>query len=871
MRDALRHTAFLSCRAAVVLFLLSCVLCSSNNSTTDVPATPVPSDAAEKGTPIAFQAEISKMLDILINSLYTKRAVFLRELISNGSDALDKIRVLYLTNPMEPLNDMGESPEMSISIRVNTTTNQIIVRDGGIGMTKSDMVDHLGSLGSSGTKRFFERLQAAQASGGDGAATGSNKLIGQFGVGFYSAFLVGDRVRVASKSDESDTQYVWESTGNGEYFIYPDPRGNTLGRGTEITIDVKADAREFVDAYKIKSTVHEYSEFIGFPIYLEEMVSAPKTTKTRPHSPGNDTNFNGTVIEPDNSSDVSEGLSDETASMELRRVRINKNRPIWTRPMSELSEEDYSSFYTSFFSDYQKPLYYSHFHVEGEIEMDSILFIPSRVEENIFTDDAAVEHNMKLYVQRVFITDDFHSLLPTYLNFVKGVIDSNDLPLNVSREVLQESRILRIIKKKIVRKALTMFSDIAERDQEIIRTQETGNESSTTATSPGTKHLTTVTYPTFWQLYGKHIRRGIVEDSSNRGRLSKLLRYYSTRNQTELTSLQSYVDRMPENQRSIFFLTGESVAALEQSPLLDDAREQGVEVLYMTDPIDEFVITHISTFEGKKMINLADDSGALLDETAVSRAIYNKRRERYLVFLRWLRDLFGRDNVHRVLLTKRRVQGAFLLSHQAGHVSARFAKILREQTLGSDAKMPSASRVLEVNYRHPLVQEMYHRTAVNPDDEVAKDIAWALFDTANLQAEFPIHNLTEYVRRIYRLLHVSVDIDADAGLLPADDDDYTTSEKEQEDAQKYINMRNDGVHFVEDDMLDPRNESAETAATESQPSATSEEADAPTSLEAEEEAEGGSGTAETAAADPMPQENVNANAENDDDDDEEDL
>ncbi|CAM39934.1 putative heat shock protein 90 [Leishmania braziliensis MHOM/BR/75/M2904] len=734
-----------------------------------------------RGSPITFQAEVSKMLDILVNSLYTNHAVFLRELISNGSDALDKIRVLYLTSPKEPLTKDGETPTMDLRISFDNENHELILRDGGIGMTKEELTQHLGSLGSSGTKHFLEKLQE-----GSGAVGGDqSNLIGQFGVGFYSVFLVGNRVRVASKSDDSDEQYVWESKGDGEYFLYPDPRGNTLGRGTEITIELKPEDQEFLSAETIKKTIHQYSEFINFPIYVQEEVEVKPKTEIRTSEPGAEVGFmKEVVVEEDNNGE------EKVPRMEKRWTLINENRPIWTRQIGNVTEEEYIKFYKAFSGDYRDPLYFSHFKVEGEVDFDSILFIPSTVDPASFSDDKAnPSTNIKLYVRRVFITDEFRDLLPRYLNFVKGIVDSNDLPLNVSREVLQESRILRVIKKKLVRKALNMFANIAAQDVEIANKDHAEDPAPS-----GHTHLKKPTYAKFWDLFGKHLRLGAITDSNNRNRLMKLFRYKSSASETEYISLQAYVDRMKKGQKGIYYLSGDSVDRIKKSPVLEDALNHGFEVIFMTDPIDEYAVSHLTDFAGNKLINLAKEGVAFEETDSRQRVVDKKRREKYNSLFTHLRGIFGYSEVRKVILTRRMTNEAFIVSSGDNQITARLASIMRGQSMSLADQKVTAERVLEVNYRHPLVDEMFKRFTVNEDDEVATDIAWVLYDTANLQAEFPVADVAAYAKRINRLLRSSVDLNADDSLLPPDDDEYTVFDTETEEEKP----TNDAEYTVSD-------------------------------------------------------------------------
>ncbi|ORC90133.1 lipophosphoglycan biosynthetic protein [Trypanosoma theileri] len=677
--------------------------------------------AQDKGKPVAFQAEVSKMLDILINSLYTNRAVFLRELISNGSDALDKIRMLYLTAPKEPVNKDGVAPTLDMHVSIDPSNKTLTLRDGGIGMTREELENHLGSLGTSGTKRFMEKLQESKDA----------SLIGQFGVGFYSAFLVADRVRVASKSDDSDKQWVWESAGDGQYYIYEDERGNTLGRGTEITLEMKPDALEFLNSDNVRRIVHQYSEFVHFPIYMEK------------------------------------GDKWEV---------VNENKPIWTRKPSEVTEEEYVKFYKALTHDYRSPMYYSHFTVEGEVEFSSVLFIPEEATQDIFINNENTRDNIKLYVRRIFITDEFRELLPRYLSFVRGVVDSNDLPLNVSREVLQESRILRVIKKKLVRKALGMISEIAETDARIKdEMKDKPKDENKTEDKGSIKHPKEPLYPKFWAQFGKHIRLGILEDANNRGRLAKLLRYASSKSNGTLISLQEYTDRMKPDQKNIYYLTGDSVDKMKQSPHMEEALQRDVEVIFMTDAIDEYVVGQIHDFANKKLINLAKEGAQFDEQTDKEKAIEKKRIEKYRPLTDRLARMFKRSNVRKVILTKRQTSEPFILSSQEGELTARMVNIMNQQAISSMQQMHH-TRVLEINYRHPLVQDLLKRFEADPKDQVAVDVAWVLFGTANLQAEFPITDQAMFAKRMNRLLRGRVGISTDDTLLPPDDDEYDISD-----------------------------------------------------------------------------------------------
>lgn len=728
-----------------------------------------------KGSPVAFGADVAKVLDIFIHALYMNRNIFLREIISNGSDALDKIRFMYLTNPKEPKNDNGETPTLDIRIRVDKEKRQFIMRDGGVGMTKEDMTNNLGSLGSSGTKNFLEKMKENSDNNNDG------NLIGQFGVGFYSVFLVADRITVASKNDASDKQWVWESTGDGTYFIYEDERGNTLGRGTELTLQMKRDADEYLDTDKIKEIVHKYSEFIHFPIYVE-VTKTEKVPKAKTESDD----------EKPESEDKDEDKEEETEEViKTEWELINENKPIWTRKVNEITEDEYNQFYKSMTKDYADPLYYTHFSAEGGMVFTSILYIPPRAPSNVF-DPTATQNNIRLYVRRVFITDEFRDLLPRYLNFIRGVVDSDDLPLHVSREILQENRILKVIKKNLVRKALTMISDIADSDRKLDGQEDKEDkDEEEEKESTGNKKLTAATYGKFWEEYGKALRLGMIEDGNNRARLTKLLRYRSSRAEDKWVSLQDYVSRMPKKQKAIYYISGESLDKIRQSPVLEDATRRDIEVIYMTDAIDEYVVGHITDFNGKKLVNLAKEGANFEEETKKDKAIAAKRKEKYTPLFNWWRDLLG-EKVTKVVITKRKTSEPLIISSRQHDITARMANIIKGQALGDkQAHEQTTKRVLELNHVHPLIDEVFKRIQVDPKDKLAEDLALVLYDTANLQNGFDIEDTLAYSRRINRMLRASVDIAPDAANIEEDLSQYEVEEEDDEEPEKDKNEAED--------------------------------------------------------------------------------
>jgi heat shock protein beta len=713
-----------------------------------------------------FKSDVSKMLDIIIHSLYTNRNIFLREVISNGSDALDKIRFLYLTNPVDPKNQQGETPTMDIRIRADKESRTLTIADGGIGMTKEDLTNALGSLGSSGTKKFLEAMQDGQS---------DLNMIGQFGVGFYSVFLVADNVKVASKHDESDAQWVWESTADGTYELYEDPRGNTLGRGTELTLELKKDADEYLEADKLEEIVKQYSEFIHFPIYVQ-------TSKTEQVPVEGKEDTEEAKEEGEEEEGEQEPKEEETKEVTTYDWKlVNENKPIWTRKPADIEKEEYHNFYKAISKEYDDPMYYTHFNAEGEVEFKSILYVPKKAPSNIFDTTASTMTNIRLYVRRVFITDEFKDLLPRYLNFIRGVVDSDDLPLNVSRELLQESRILKIIKKKLIRKALAMLKEIADAD-EGDKDEEAESDETETKEEAKEEAQAEPLYPKFWEQYGKNLRLGLIEDSTNRARLTKLLRYRTSKSGEELVSLEQYVDRMPEEQTNIFYLIDESLEKLKESPLLEQAAAQDVEVVYMTDAIDEYVVGHVTEFSGKKLVSLAKEGLKLKDESDKEKKVGEKRKQAWEPFTKWLKGVLG-DKIEKATLSKRvTTSPCVLVSPQYG-LTANMERIMKGQALADSSQTGQvAKRIMEINHRHPVVDELRRRVKENEDDQTAKDTATLMYEVAALRSGFQLEDTSSFADRMHKFMKVSLNLDGDAGLV--EEEEYVVEDDSEDDGDE---------------------------------------------------------------------------------------
>merc|ERR1711966_399756 len=511
-----------------------------------------------------FQAEVTRLMDIIINSLYSNKEIFLREIISNASDALDKIRFLSVTDK-DAIGE-GEVAKLDIKIAADKEKDTLTLTDKGVGMTKQDLINNLGTIAKSGTSSFLEKLKE----GGD------INLIGQFGVGFYSVYLVADKVTVRTKHND-DKQYIWESTADSSFTIKEDPESD-LGRGTEITLHLKDDCKEFTEGDKIKDLVKKYSEFISFPIYLKETKTVEKEVPVEEEEKKEEEKKEGEEKKDDDKKDdldVKDG--DEASKPKTKKVseevvewnQVNSEKAIWTRSARDVEEEEYNRFYKTISKDSENPLTKLHFSAEGEIEFKSILFIPSKAPYDLL-EGKAKSNAIKLYVRRVFITDEFEDMMPRWLSFIKGVVDSEDLPLNVSREMLQTSKVLRVIKKKLVTKALEMICKMAEKKKKKDDDEEEKKEGEEEKEkNPAEEAEDNENYLKFWKEFNKAIKLGLYEDSSNRTKLAKLLRFQTSKTGDNWTSLEKYISRMAKGQKNIYYISAEGKEAAEKSPYLE--------------------------------------------------------------------------------------------------------------------------------------------------------------------------------------------------------------------------------------------------------------------------------------------------------------
>lgn len=587
----------------------------------------------------SFQAEMKQLLHLITHSLYTHREIFLRELISNASDALNKLHFASLTDAKV----LGDDTELIIKIELDETNKTLSISDNGIGMNKNELKDNIGTIAKSGTMKFMKNLTGDQKKDSD--------LIGRFGVGFYSVFMVADKVTLETKSYKSGKAYRWTSKGTGSYTVEPIDK---KGRGTKISFKFRKDAEEFATKYRIESIIRKYSDFVSFPI-----------------------EFN-----------------DETA---------NKAKAIWTRDKKEVKEEEYTDFYKYIAHKTTDPLTTLHLSVEAPAQFKAILFVPREGDISLFDRDN-LDTKLHLYVKRVFIQDDCKDLLPGYLRFVRGVVDSEDLSLNISREVTQHSSILSKINKYLVRKLLGEFQSWANSDKE--------------------------KYKTFWEAFGNHIKEGIHTDFMNRDKLIKLFRCHSSVSPDELTSLEEYTQRMGTDQKEIYYVYGKNKTAIELSPNMEYFRKNNIEVLYLYEEIDDFIMPSIGEFEGKKIVEInqadlefksSEKQGEKQEDSGITDAAKKK-------LLGYFKDILG-NKVEEVIESKRLIDSPCTLVNPKDGMSAHMERMMR----GIDSSFQRGKRTFEINFNNPLIQQLSKIQQEFPQDSLLKDCIEQLYDTAALQ------------------------------------------------------------------------------------------------------------------------------------------
>ena len=620
---------------------------------------------------LGFQTEVSQLLKLMIHSLYSNKEIFLRELISNGSDACDKLRFEALTDPALFESD----PDLKIRIFVDPAARTISVSDNGIGMSRQEVVDNIGTIAKSGTREFLDRLT------GDKVADAN--LIGQFGVGFYSSFIVADKVTLITRRAGLGAEHgvKWESSGEGNYSVETVTREN---RGTEVILHLRDEEDELLDAMRLRNIVRRYSDHITLPILMkkEEWDADEKKHVTR----------------------------DEDE-------QVNQASALWARPKSEITDEQYQEFYKHVGHDFEPPLAWTHSKVEGRSEYTQLLFLPQRAPFDLWDRDH--RHGVKLYVRRVFIMDDAEQLLPAYLRFARGVVDSNDLPLNVSREILQESKDVEAIRKGCVNRLLGLIEDLAENQPE--------------------------KFATFWKEFGRVLKEGVGEDFSNKDRIARLLRFSSTHDESEdqKVSFEDYVGRMKEGQDKIYYVTADTHAAAKSSPHLEIFRSKGIEVLLLSDRVDEWVVSNLTEFDGKQLVSVAKgalDLGQLGDE---ERQEQEKEASEHKELTERVKKALG-DRVKDVRVTLRLTDSPACLVADENAMSMNLERMLK----AAGQKVPSSVPILELNTRHPIVEKMNGE----PDEARFADWSSILFDQATLADGGTLEDPASFVNKLNGLM-----------------------------------------------------------------------------------------------------------------------
>jgi molecular chaperone HtpG len=621
-----------------------------------------------------FQTEINQLLQLMIHSLYSNKEIFLRELVSNASDALDKLNMLHLTD--DAYKGIEFNPR--IDIKIDKEAKTLTVADTGIGMNDEDLVANLGTIAKSGTKAFLENLS--------GDAKKDSQLIGQFGVGFYSAFMVADKIEVVTKKAGEEQAYKWTSGGDGEFEIEP---AEKEGHGTSITLHIKEEDEEFLESYRIENIIKKYSNHIPFPIFMDKEKYIPAKTDD-----------DGNEIEP--------------SKTEIENVQINKASALWTLPKSEISDEEYKEFYNSLSHDSSEPLAWIHHKAEGAIEYTTLFYIPSKAPMDLYRVD--YQPGVKLYINRVFITDDDKELMPTYLRFLRGVIDSADLPLNVSREILQSNPVMSKIRNASVKKVLSELAKMKKKDTE--------------------------KYDTFYKEFGNVIKEGLYSDFANREKILELLKF-NTLNAEEPVDLETFLKNVDEEKKEIYYITGKmSLQMLKNSPQLEKFKAKGIDVLVLNEEIDTIVFPMVTEYKEYKFVNVTD---AKLEESEEEKKKEEELSKEYHGLLKELKDTLG-DKVKEVEITTELRESPVRLKIDKDDPNYMMAQMMKQ--MGQTTEVPEITPILQINPEHEIVKKLKD----SADQNLINDAAYVLLDEAKLYEGMEIDDMPEFLLRLNRIM-----------------------------------------------------------------------------------------------------------------------
>ena len=726
----------------------------------------------EEANTFNFNADINQLLSLIINTFYSNKEIFLRELISNASDALDKIRYLAITDPTVLKNE----EKYFIRIIPDKTNNTLTIWDSGIGMTKTDLINNLGTIARSGTRHFMELLNA----GAD------ISMIGQFGVGFYSSYLVANKVVVISKSND-DEQYRWESIANSTFQVVKDTilndKSNAIGRGTKIILYLKDECVEFLEERKLKDLIKKHSEFISFPIELwiektTEKEEDDDEDDEKKEDEKKDEKKEGEEKKEEEGPKV-EDTKEEKKEKKKKKIkevthefeRVNNTKPIWLRKKEEVTKEEYANFYKSITNDWEDHLACIHFTMEGHLEIKGILFVPKRAPFDLFEANKK-KTNIKLYVRRVFIMDDCDELIPEYLGFIKGVIDSDDLPLNISRESLQQNKILKAIKKSITKKCIELFFQIAENAED---------------------------FKKFYEQFSKNLKLGIHEDATNRAKLAELLRYYSTKSGEEMVSFKQYIERMQPKQKYIYYITGESKSVVAASPFIEKLKEKGIEVLYLTDPIDEYCIQQLKDFDGKQL-KCCSKEGLDLEDTEDEKKAFEELKTQYEPVCKKIKEILD-NKVEKVVVGERLDESPCVLVTSEFGWTANMERIMKAQAL-RDNSMTSymiSKKTLEINPKHGIIKELKAQLEKDSNSSNIKDTIWLLYDTSLLNSGFSIEDPNAFAKRTYKMILFGLQDDTIPATEPKKEDEKKEEggEKKEEGGEKKEDKPNSFLESID--------------------------------------------------------------------------